>query len=66
MTRYTTYIMTMKENPPSYNDLLRIHPVVQFIHRSMVLHIHRDLLARLAVQHGERRSDLYFGVRAHT
>lgn len=43
---------------PSNDDLLRVHLVVQVVHRVVILHVYRDLLGGLAVQDRERSADL--------
>lgn len=47
-------MISNKADSPPHDDLLRIDLMMQLIHRSVVLHINRNLLARLAMQHRKR------------
>ena len=47
---------------PSNDNLLRVYFVVEIVHRPVIFHIHRDLLFRLAMEHGKRGANLHLAV----
>ena len=47
---------------PPNDDLLRVDLVVELVHCPVVLHVHRHLLCRFAVQHRERRAYVHFSI----
>jgi hypothetical protein len=58
-TKKTSEHKGKKNNSPPHNNLLRIDFMMQLIHSPMILHINRNLLTCLAMQHRERAPHLY-------
>lgn len=52
-------IQRKKIDSPADDNLLRVDFMMQVVHRPVVIHVHRHLLAGLAVKHSKRRADLH-------
>lgn len=57
--RFSVILRYAQHYSPADDNLLRIHLVVQLVHRPMVLHIYSNLFVRLAMENGKGRSDFY-------